>query len=143
MTLQEFDSSELEFRGFSGSSVVKNPSDNAGDMGSVRGPGRSLMPESNYTHAPQLLSQGSGAQEPQLRSPCSLRAHVAQQEEPRQREAHIPQLESRSLSPQLEKNPRSNEDPAQPINTQNYFKKNLGRGDTKQQAKSSFGKYYL
>ena len=34
-------------RGFPGGAVVKNPPDNAGDMGSSPGPGRSHMPRSN------------------------------------------------------------------------------------------------
>ena len=33
--------------GFPGGAVVKNPPDNAGDMGSSPGPGRSHMPRSN------------------------------------------------------------------------------------------------
>ena len=33
--------------GFPGGTVVKNPRDNAGDMGSSPGPGRSHMPWSN------------------------------------------------------------------------------------------------
>ena len=32
---------------FPGGAVVKNPSANAGDMGSIPGPGRSHMPQSN------------------------------------------------------------------------------------------------
>ena len=35
--------------------MVKNPPANAGDTGSSPGPGRSHMPQSNYTRAPQLL----------------------------------------------------------------------------------------
>ena len=35
--------------------MVKNAPANAGDMGSILNPGRSHMPRSNYTHAPQLL----------------------------------------------------------------------------------------
>ena len=34
-------------RGFSGGAVVKNPPANAGDTGSIPGPGRSHMPRSN------------------------------------------------------------------------------------------------
>ena len=33
--------------GFPGGAVVKNPPANAGDMGSISGPGRSHMPQSN------------------------------------------------------------------------------------------------
>ena len=49
----------------------KNPPDNAGDMGSSPGPGRSHMPWSNEARAPQLLSLRSRAHEPQLLSPCA------------------------------------------------------------------------
>ena len=35
------------FRDFPGSAVVKNPPANAGDTGSIPGPGRSHMPWSN------------------------------------------------------------------------------------------------
>ena len=34
-------------RDFPGGAVVKNPPANAGDMGSIPGPGRSHMPQSN------------------------------------------------------------------------------------------------
>ena len=34
-------------QGYTGGAVVKNPSANAGDMGSSPGPGRSHMPQSN------------------------------------------------------------------------------------------------
>ena len=36
-----------QFRDFPGGTVVKNPPANAGDMGSIPGPGRSHMPRSN------------------------------------------------------------------------------------------------
>ena len=35
------------YTGFPGGAVVKNPPANAGDMGSIPGPGRSHMPQSN------------------------------------------------------------------------------------------------
>ena len=35
------------FGGFPGGTVVKNPPANAGDMGSISGPGRSHMPQGN------------------------------------------------------------------------------------------------
>ena len=41
--------------GFTGGSVVKNLPANAGDTGSIPGPGGSYMPQGNYAHAPQLL----------------------------------------------------------------------------------------
>ena len=63
---------------------------------------------SNKAHAPQLLK------------PKRPRACTPQEEKPPQWEACVPQLESSHCSPQLEKSPHSNEDPAQPkINT--YF----------------------
>ena len=43
-------------QGFPGGSVVKNPPANAGDTGSIPGPGRSHMLQDNYAHEPQLLS---------------------------------------------------------------------------------------
>ena len=46
--------------------MVKSPSANAGDMGSIPDPGRSLMPRSNQTDAPHLLSVCSRACEAQL-----------------------------------------------------------------------------
>ena len=55
------------------------------------------------------------------RSPCATateparcRACAPQQEKPLQREALVLQVESSPCSPQLEKSPRSNKDPAQP-----------------------------
>ena len=58
--------------GFSGGSMVKNLPANAGDTGSVLDLGRSHMPRSNWTCAPQLLSLCSRVQEPQLLSPRVL-----------------------------------------------------------------------
>ena len=52
--------------------MVKNPPANAGDMGSSPGPGRSHMPQSNYTSEPRLLSLRSRAREPQLLKPARL-----------------------------------------------------------------------
>ena len=52
-----------------GGTVVKNPPANAGDTGSIPGPGRSHMPRSNKARAPQLLSLCSRVREPQLLSP--------------------------------------------------------------------------
>ena len=49
---------------FPGSSVVKNPPDNAGDTGLVPGPGRS--------HMLQPLNPCSRTQEPQLLKPMHL-----------------------------------------------------------------------
>ena len=52
--------------GFPGGAVVKNPPANAGDTGSIPGPGRSHMPRSNWARVPQLLSLRSRACKPQL-----------------------------------------------------------------------------
>ena len=59
-------------QGFPGGAVVKNPPANAGDTGLSPGPGRSHMPWSNYTRAPQLPSLCSTAREPQLLKPTCL-----------------------------------------------------------------------
>ena len=56
-------------RDFPGGAVVKNPPSNAGDTGSIPGPGRSHMLHSNQACVPQLLSLRSRAREPQLLSP--------------------------------------------------------------------------
>ena len=70
--------------GFPGGTVVKNPPANAGDTGSIPGPGRSHMP-------PQLLNLRSRAHEPQLLSPHATtteartpRARAPQQKKPPQ-----------------------------------------------------------
>ena len=44
---QDQEHSKTEERGFPGGAVVKNPSADAGDMGSSPGPGRSHMTRSN------------------------------------------------------------------------------------------------
>jgi len=51
---------------------------------------------------------------PQLLKPTCPRVCAPQQEKPQQQGAHKLQLETRPHSPQLEKSPRGNEDPAQP-----------------------------
>ena len=56
--------------GFPGGSVVKNPPADAGDMGSISGPGRSHMPQRNEVCAPQLLSLCSRGRT------CNYWAHV-------------------------------------------------------------------
>ena len=61
-----------KLQGFPGGAVVKNPPANAGDTGSIPGPGRSHMPQSNKAHVPQLLSLCSRAREPQLLKPAHL-----------------------------------------------------------------------
>ena len=67
---------------FPGGPVVKNLHANAGNMGSIPDPGRSVMPRGNWTHAPQRLSLCPGACEPQLLSLrvlepvlCNKRSH--------------------------------------------------------------------
>ena len=59
------------FGDFPGGTVVKSPPANAGDIGSIPGAGRSHMPRSSWTRAPQLLSLCSRACEPQLLNPCA------------------------------------------------------------------------
>ena len=54
---------------FPGDAVVKNPPSNAGDTGSIPGPGRSHITWSIQGRVPQLLSLCSRACEPQLLSP--------------------------------------------------------------------------
>ena len=61
---------------FPGGAVVKNPPTNAGDMGLSPGLGRSHMPWSNESHAPQLLSLCATTTE--VHAP---RAHALQQRE--------------------------------------------------------------
>ena len=78
-------------RDFPGGTVVKSPPASAGDMDSIPGPGRSHMPLSSRTRAPQLLSLLSRAHEPQLLSlrattteALAARACALQQEKPPQ-----------------------------------------------------------
>ena len=60
------------FLGLPCGSVVKNPPAGAGDTGLIPDPGRSPIPQGNYTGVPQLLSLGSGARELQLLRPHAL-----------------------------------------------------------------------
>ena len=69
---------------------------NARDTGSIPDLERSHMPHSNRARVPQLLRR------------VGSRAHVPQQEKPPHREA--------PAARQLEKSPRSNQDPARPNN---------------------------
>ena len=76
---------------FPGGSVVKNLQANAGDLGSIPSLGRSHMPRSKETHAPQLLNRCSRDQESQLLNShaaateaCRPRTHALQQETPQQ-----------------------------------------------------------
>ena len=75
---------------------------NAGDMGSIPGPGRSHMPQSNKARVPQLLSLCSRAREPQLPKPKCPRARTLEQEKPPQGETRTRQLERSPYSSQLE-----------------------------------------
>ena len=82
-------------RDFPGGAVVKNPPANAGDAGSIPGPGRSHMPQSNKACAPQLLSLRSRAYEPQLLRPahlepvlCYKRSHCNEKPAHRNKELH-------------------------------------------------------
>ena len=61
--------SKPEIRGFPGGAVDKNLPANAGDTGSIPGPGGSHMPWSNWARVPQLLSLCSRACAPQLLRP--------------------------------------------------------------------------
>ena len=100
-----------ELWGFPGGLVVKNnPPANAGDTGSVPGPGRSHMPRSSKAHVPRPLSLSSRALEPQLLRPhaaatgaCVLRARTPQQEKPLQREVCTPKPEGSPLATTREK----------------------------------------
>ena len=66
--------------------MVKNAPANAGDTGSIPGPGKLHGPQGNLACMPQTLMPGH------------QKAHVPRQEKPPQQEARAPQLES---SPQL------------------------------------------
>jgi len=97
-------------RGFPGGSVVKNPPANAGDMGSIPGPGRSYTLWSNWTLVPQLLSLCSRpgnhnyrAHVLQLRKAARSRTRALQQEKPPQRKTTT-----------RESPPVATTDPAQP-----------------------------
>ena len=78
-------------QGFPCDSVVKNPSANAGDTGSIPALGRSHPWRGNQAGEPQLLSLPSRAQEPQLLKLAFPRVHALQLEKPLQWEAGISQ----------------------------------------------------
>ena len=75
---------------FLGGPVVKTSPANAGDTGSIPGPGGFHFSQGNQACVPQLLPLGPGVRAPQ-------------QQKPPQGEAHTLQLESSPCSPQLEK----------------------------------------
>ena len=87
---------------FPGGPVVKNPPDNARNMGLIPGPGRSHMLQGNKAHVPQPLK---------LMSP---RARAPQQEKPLQWEAQAQQLESIPAHCKQGKLECTKEDPTQP-----------------------------
>ena len=72
---------------FSGGPGVQNPPVNAGDTGSIAGPGRSHTRQ-QLSHVPQLLSLCSRACQPQLLKPTCPKAYAPQQEKPPQWKAH-------------------------------------------------------
>ena len=101
---------KITCQGFPGGAVVSNLPANAGDTGSIPGPGRSHTPRSNEARAPQLLSLPSRAWEPQLLSPrvTTTEVHAPRARAPQQREAtsmRSPRTATKSSprSPQLEK----------------------------------------
>ena len=96
-----------KIQGFPGGPVVKNPPANAGDMGSIPGPGRFHMLQGSWACVPQLLSPRAAATEAVLSGAC------APQEEPLRLEAHVLQIERPPLSATREP-ACSNKDPVQP-----------------------------
>ena len=91
--------------------MIKNPPANEGNTGSIPGPGRSHMPQSDQVCEPQLLNLSSRAVDLQLLKPTHPRARAPQEKLP-QCEAQSLQLESSPYSPKPDKSPCSNEDPA-------------------------------
>ena len=81
-------------------------------MGSIPGPGRAHVPWSNYIHVPQPLSLRSRARA--LQPEKALQRLLSTQESVCEIKTQTPQPESSRHSPQLEKSPCSNKDPAQP-----------------------------
>ena len=55
----------------------KNSPANAGYMGSIPGPGRFHMPQSNWAHAPQLLSLRAATTEARAPRACALLSREA------------------------------------------------------------------
>ena len=62
---------KVKTQDFPGGTVDRNPSTNTGDVGSILGLGRFHMPQATKAHAPQPLSLGFRAHQPQLMSPCA------------------------------------------------------------------------
>ena len=65
---------------FPGGTVNKIPLADAGDTGSIPGPGRSHVPPSNRAHVPKPLNPHGRAWEPQLLKLACPRAHAPQEE---------------------------------------------------------------
>ena len=61
----------VQTQDFPGGRVGRNPSTNAGDVGSILGLGRFHRPQATKACAPQLLSLGSRAHQSQLMSSCA------------------------------------------------------------------------
>ena len=97
--------------GFPGGSVVKNLPASAGDMGLIPDPGRSHMLQSNKACAPQLLGLCRSAQEPQLLKPHPLKSVLHDRRHCSENSVH--HNWNSPCSPQLEKIPGSNKDPAE------------------------------
>ena len=100
--------------------MVKNLPANTGDTDYIPNPGRCHMPRKSKVHVPQLLSLCSRIQELKLLSPRATNTEAHSPESPcsTTREATAVRswcttLERNPHSPQLEKSPRSNEDPVQ------------------------------
>ena len=112
--------------GLSDDSVVKNPSVNAGDTGSIPALGGSHMPWSSKVRTPRLLKPCSRAQEPQLLKPLYLES-VLRNKRSRCNERptnHSSRVAPAPGLPQLEKSSLSNETLAKPkINLKSYFLK--------------------
>ena len=73
----------IKIEGFPGGSVVKNPPANAGDTGSIPGPGGSHMPWSSSAPVPQLLSPRAAAVEALMpKSLCSAAGEASSMKSP-------------------------------------------------------------
>ena len=106
-------------RGFPGGSLVKNLPASAGDTGWISDLGGPHIPRSSWAHAAQVFSLWSIAQKPQLLSPpLQLLKPMHSRIRALQREATTVRSLSTATknsphSPQLEKSPSSNKEPAQ------------------------------
>ena len=110
---------------FPGGSEVQNLPANAGDTGSIPGPGRSHMPWSKQACVPQLLSQCSRAQEPPLLSPQAATTKETCSREPMPRkEKPTPQLQG-SPTPTTNEESMQQQGPRRPETHRIIFKKEL------------------